>query len=523
MNSGLDSSPPSGAFEISRDEAIQSLLSDESISDFKLEGNDGSVIANKAMLAARSPVFRKLLFEKGTKETEEHDDEVKNTRDGKLKVDYSSQVMKAIVEYIYTDNATVLEGDDNNNKDIKSLVPTIVALVDAATYFQLPKLCSKAEDYVTTLLSQNPLIAIPIMVACRAHGTAVSVVEGLCHNKIRSSPRVFLQTNTSEEYHLKMLSMKQIESLLQDGLFEGDELTLFFILQAWAEKGTNNETFGDGKEEEKKEEISTTSRSDNARELAKHIQFEKVDPVELAELVSPSRLVPMEQLSRAYEAQALMARRKCDITYNSPRFVDVSRGGRAASGSIVSTGRNTEILGEFISRSFNFNSTGNNNNNNISTSNYSRSVTRNSFSEQNNNNVGGINAQEILNNIPKINPLNVFAMFCPPLPQGRQESSEQRRGRRLFNSKIPAAGGVVEEDDEETDIEEEDEEEKIPPTTAHVDSEVVVIFETDDEGDDDDDDDDNGDNNHYDNMLTPHGAVTTPQKEEIVPFVIPQT
>ena len=306
MNSGLDSSPPSVVDEISRDEAIQSLLSDESISDFNLEGTDGSVIANKAMLAARSPVFRELLFEKGTKETEGHDDIVKNTRDGKLKVDYSSQVMKAIVEYIYTDNATVLEEDDNN-EDIKLIVPTVVALVDAATYFQLPKLRSKAEEFVTTLLSQNPLIAIPIMVACRGHGTAVSAVEGLCHNVIRSSPRVFLQANTSEEYHLKMLSMKQIEALLQDGLFEGDELTLFFILQAWAKKGDNNETLVDGKEEEKKEEISTTSRIDNARELAKHIQFEKVDPVELAELVSPSGLVPMEQLSRAYEAQALMA------------------------------------------------------------------------------------------------------------------------------------------------------------------------------------------------------------------------
>ena len=125
--------------------------------------------------------------------------------------------------------------------------------------------------------------------------------------------------------------------------------------------------------------------------------------------------------------------------------------------------------------------------------------------------MGGINAQEILNNIPKINPLNVFALFCPPLPQ--QQESEQR-GRRPVNSKIPAG---VEEDTEDTENEEEDE--KIPPTIAHVDSEVV-IFETDDEADVEDEGHDDDD----DDMPTPYDAATsTPQKEDTVPFVIPQT
>jgi hypothetical protein len=49
--------------EITREEALLALLMNEKYSDITLKGTDGSLIkANRAMLAARSPVFDSMLY-----------------------------------------------------------------------------------------------------------------------------------------------------------------------------------------------------------------------------------------------------------------------------------------------------------------------------------------------------------------------------------------------------------------------------------------------------------------------------
>jgi hypothetical protein len=43
--------------------ALEALYCDEELSDVKFEGTDGGIVpANSGILAARSPVFRSLLF-----------------------------------------------------------------------------------------------------------------------------------------------------------------------------------------------------------------------------------------------------------------------------------------------------------------------------------------------------------------------------------------------------------------------------------------------------------------------------
>jgi hypothetical protein len=49
--------------EISRDQAIRSLLSKEKFADITLKGNDGRLVkAQRAMLSVRSPVFEAMLY-----------------------------------------------------------------------------------------------------------------------------------------------------------------------------------------------------------------------------------------------------------------------------------------------------------------------------------------------------------------------------------------------------------------------------------------------------------------------------
>ena len=505
------------------------------------------MIAHKGMLAARSPVFRRLLFDHkqqqqraaeasshaNVEEKKEHDDDDNDASDKQsvLTVNYSSQVMRAVVEYIYSDDATVFHGSNGGDAMI-AIVPTLVGLVDAATFYQLPNLRSKAEAYVGTMLSRNPLIAIPIMVACQSHGKAVSGMHNLCHKMIRSSPRIFLQgKSTDDKCHLSLLSVTQIEDLLKDGLFEGDELTLFFILKAW----TVIDNIETGMERKSKlpEDLSTkpmgrstssrsrSSKIESARQLSKYIQLEKVDPVELTEFVGNSGLVPMGQLCRAYETQALMARRKRDIKYNSPRFVDVG-----------SQGKPTDIFGDIVSRSLNFSNLGGNNsfktiNHNINT------ISRSTDVNHGNNETQG----------PPYNMFGFFTFFCPP------DSDSKHRGSTIFSSfpdvedansermnniegKIgvdcydsllvkPISGRPYKEDGQ------------LPrPCIQHVDSEIV-IFETDD-----DDGSDDGDS-HTEALAgswapspnapppvapPPPPVATTPEKEGCAaPCVIPHT
>ena len=226
------------------------MLKDKSISDFQLQStvdnDDGeAVLANKSMLAARSPIFRSLLF--GNGDSSSNDNANGNGNASSLQVNYSKQVLQAVVEYIYTDDVTVIQKDTTTDS-VTCNSDTIVALIDAANHYQLPKLKRKCETYIASLLIANPLLAVPILVSCQqfdvvdvAGGGAddstpttktadsLVVAHDLCHHVIRSSPRLFLQQadrNKSNNHNhggggcdLSDLSYTQIQLLLQDDQF----------------------------------------------------------------------------------------------------------------------------------------------------------------------------------------------------------------------------------------------------------------------------------------------------------------
>ena len=103
---------------------INSLLNDDDISDITLipeviRGDDDitEVPAVKAILAARSPVFRRMLYGKFRETTNNttnnsNDDDNENV---KVKLDYSGKVLQLLVEFCFTDKLDSLSSNTNTN------------------------------------------------------------------------------------------------------------------------------------------------------------------------------------------------------------------------------------------------------------------------------------------------------------------------------------------------------------------------------------------------------------------------
>ncbi|CAB9523874.1 expressed unknown protein [Seminavis robusta] len=113
--------------EITRDACIASFLTDEGLCDITLKGKDGvSVNANRFWLAARSRVFRSMLL-----------GEFSEAKKDVIPLGYNGCVLKALVEYIVTDRALVLENEGQESDG------ELVSLMAAAMFFELPGLCEK--------------------------------------------------------------------------------------------------------------------------------------------------------------------------------------------------------------------------------------------------------------------------------------------------------------------------------------------------------------------------------------------
>jgi hypothetical protein len=314
-----------------------------------------------------------------------------------------------------------------------AIVPTMVALVDAAQYYELFKLRAKAEEFIATMLQEDPHLALSMLKACQSHGAAVAAVQELCLAVVKASPRVFLKgggggntTNVIKSRStiggindsiIGLMSTTQIETLLKDHKFQGDELTLFLMLEAWVNGGVEEEE--EGSSEETKEDDTTTTpasrkgRTTRAIQLAKHLRLELIDPIELSTIVAQSGLVSPDQLCNAYASQALKARHNREIHYNIPRHViDIAASssvGAAVAASTQSGGGAVRDRGVVPSRTndiyedddFDYHSPPQPRYVAAAMATTTTPRTLFSFNDWNNENK---------------NPFGFFGLFCPPLP-----------------------------------------------------------------------------------------------------------
>jgi BTB/POZ domain len=256
---------------------LHSHLYDEEISDVVLIGTDGrQVVAIRSLLAMRSRFFKKLLFGSFKESGEEN-----------VLLGYSSLVLKAVVEYCYTDEIkTTFE-----NLSFEETARIMVGLVAAGNYFELGGLMQRSYRLTCLMMDEYPALACAVL--------DESVSGDNCHTEELSRVAlgiIRLRTESAllppDTYGLGVQSLGEaaMERVMTDHQIQANELVLFRCLKRWAERG------GD--------------RQAAAQRLATNIDFCKVAPSDLATIVAESELVTTEVLLTAYRSQALQAERK---------------------------------------------------------------------------------------------------------------------------------------------------------------------------------------------------------------------
>ena len=190
-NNDIMNAPPTG----SAAEALCSMFGDEELSDVRLRGSDGgTVVAVKAILAARSPLFRQRLYcsanktinnnvsrpsssstSDGKPSSGKGDDPTAQTNDsssrpssstsikqlemykGKQVVDFKEfdcRILHMVVEFCYTDTMSLMKVPAN--EDIARLMANLRI---ASKAFKLPFLLDKVNQWSWRQLNRNPALS----------------------------------------------------------------------------------------------------------------------------------------------------------------------------------------------------------------------------------------------------------------------------------------------------------------------------------------------------------------------------
>jgi BTB/POZ domain len=306
----LPSSP--SMTEISSQEMLINLMSDQELLDSALEGDDGVRIqVNRYALAARSPVFRRMLFGKFVE-----------ANHPVVKIGFHSHVLKAVVEYIHKDTADILDEDAAAAATTTEFmhseqVQTIVSTMAAGMYFQLPGLSEKAHQFLSNLLESNPSLAFAVLEGCKQAGPSVpEELEALALAKIRCL--VGTDFKTAE---IAMLSPCLMEEILKDPEMGAYEYELFKLLLQWAEASDDDVSKRTGSDPPLHPSI--VGRREIACQLTEYIHLEHIDPRSLSTVVANSGLVTSEQLMEAFKLQALAAQDVHNIAFNKHRKMPI--------------------------------------------------------------------------------------------------------------------------------------------------------------------------------------------------------
>jgi hypothetical protein len=227
---------------------------------------------------------------------------------GSVDVGYPGEVLKAVVEFIYTDT---LEQPPLNVEGVV-ILPVIAA---AASYFNLPMLYEKVKTVSQELLREKPQLACAFLESCRA--AFLGATSG--GDEDSDSPRMDELALTEIRCNATQALMKDeafaclckttLEEIISDTQLEAEELEIFMVVKSWIESKQGacptTTTVMDWKE--------VTSQ------LMSHIRFENIDPKELSTTVACSGFVTDKVLFEAYKTQALVAVQKHNVEYSTKR------------------------------------------------------------------------------------------------------------------------------------------------------------------------------------------------------------
>ena len=203
---------------------LHSHLNDVDIADVKLVGTDGkTVVAVRSLLAMRSAYFRTLFFGSFRESSLEQ-----------VKLGYSSLVIKAVVEYCYTDEIkTAFE-----NLSFEETARSMVGLVCAGQYFELVGLESKANRLTCLMMDEYPSLACAVL-------DEVSLTNESSELGRVALGIIRLRTDSSllppDSYGLGVQSLGEaaMERVMADSEIHTPEFTLFLCLKKWVDYTTD--------------------------------------------------------------------------------------------------------------------------------------------------------------------------------------------------------------------------------------------------------------------------------------------
>jgi len=245
-------------------DALYSLMGDEDLSDVRLHGNDGgSVVAVKAILAARSPIFRQKFFgpvsdkHGGTPDTVGTEEDAADSEtsivvhgargttdtglnttveqpatfvDGKMKVEFEEwdcRILYLVVEFCYTDNLSIMDVPPNDE-----IARIMAGLRSASKAFKLLALLDKVDQWGFRNISRYPALCCAL------------IDEGMRRNDIDSVAMKTLQLKTRAALlpvtegvgsGILALSKSSLMFVLRTLESNTSHMLLFDALQRWVE------------------------------------------------------------------------------------------------------------------------------------------------------------------------------------------------------------------------------------------------------------------------------------------------
>lgn len=163
---------------------ISSLFGDRDLSDVMLKGSDGgTVCAVKAILAARSPMFRSKFFGQSSKEKD-------LTMPGEMQTvvfkHWDCRVLHMIVEYCYMDSCSIMRIDPS--QDTARLMAQLRV---ASKAFKLPGLSDKIKQWTWRTINRHPGLACGMI----DEGMRLDDIDELALQTLQLKPRAAMLPN----------------------------------------------------------------------------------------------------------------------------------------------------------------------------------------------------------------------------------------------------------------------------------------------------------------------------------------
>jgi len=324
-----------GSYRFSICSDLERLLQDEDFLDVTLEGTDGEVVrASRMLLSARSPVFRSM-FCGGFRESH---------TGAMVKVGYESNIIQALVKFCYTDEL-------DRSTPSEEYARLLVRIATAANYYKIPLLEREACIAAALLMKSHPPLACVIY----DHALAEAIPETLSKHfmlaslsVVRWAPERSLLSsakNLKGRLGVTYLRASTLQAILKDRELRSTELALFKCVKQWVFRQKEEEGRGtlsssscspkssprtSPKSEDsprktkiKNSQCAERDRITHSREiLLKEIDFSRILPSHLEEVVGPTGLLSKDMLYDAYREQAKHAeqgmelRQRCAATRN---------------------------------------------------------------------------------------------------------------------------------------------------------------------------------------------------------------